>query len=1095
MLLQWIYDTIKVVKILYLLGMDQFDTSHSIENHENKALHDDLVISLRDGILSHEEAQELHEKYAYKEEQLDMIYDNQKQDILNFTKEHKDVLMNILNHETLVSAEGYFDIPNLQEINTQLTTDWLDLNIVQYLDGYKSYIEQDLSSLDPQIKQKIILSIKVRISQLPKEIEEAKLKARKWIKEINENQQDPAKHLDENDLSRVRWIINSEIQESLKELTNKILPSAFMLQEYTKSENRAQFIEDIVSKLEFEAYINKGYEGMPSMPVSVEMQQNISRGQLIRTINDIEEMFDAPVDAKNWQFDEWGLNSKAQIETLHIDRWGHVQRFEAMWWDINKLSQITLLNEQDKKVEKDAMLFFMWAIAWHMAIEWGPAALASVVPGIWTAAWTIVGNFLWAGIDLADLFSDKEALMEMLKTAWIVPEEFEMKKTFVDNILAWVWLVPWMTLAVKSAKLASLMSKFWVVWTELLQSMEKVLPILKWSKNTDYPSVRNLDDITSNSSMLSKKFLNILGVLWDNEKMIVSINTGFETKKLEVTTWNYKQVLSEFDNDQLWTMKVLKVISESTDDVSYSSTKLPDDWLEKFKLDTQETLNKKLKEEDLKLEDLTPDDYDYFGINPDRFSQNPIDVVVEFVSWDIATFSWTPDMIMRLTTNPNIASISQGGDKISDFVDPLYKHNPKNTTIAYDELLDWFNAKIPESARYMSNESDLVDMPFYHGTMSSMQESVMAGPKNMWKWFGWKWLYIAIGEERHIAEEYSGLAKQAHDLNKPWEDATKVVLEWNINPEKNLRVWTFTITRNGPVDLEKGILPSMWADDPRLQALLIREFDVLDIRWAADAGMNLQTNRILIFHESAWADAIIWKWWDQLVAATKPVDSLEKWDEIEAVLTTISAKDLPKKAKTLEDVIPLERRKDSFAVNFSTWGHVSVHYFDEAWKPMVFEWSPAISNFLQRAIKSKYRKGNINEERNSLDKGAVFLFSKDEDMMMIVRAFAKQEEWEKTWSCSKLASDVLINAGIDINSILTPQSLYRALKWKTEINGITITRTNNVNALREAQIIGAGITNTFLAVVFPMTAVAGAVISLTIAIDEVWNISIKEKNE
>jgi len=1074
--------------------MDQLGFTESRKTQENKAFREQLDVSLWDGIVNHEEAQNLNqrhedikstvdgEKDAYKTQILALTqdelsnlagwlglpWDSSLQDTLFKIRNHKQVEksvtvieetdllraeftaweLEISNHneieqveksiETLSSLSEYFGISNLETIHTALTTEGLNLDIVQYLAWYKSYLENDLSDLDSGIKKKIILSIWIRISNIWKDVEAVKKEARKDIRKQNikiekeaDKIDDPvrkekklAEKWDENDLSSSRWILNKKIQDSLGEVKNKILPSAFMKQEWDKANDKDAFIQDMISNMKYE-YFPHDEAGYDLAARTVHQQKQAHKHVFRYTAEQISEMFAANVDPKNGQFDEFGRNQISQSRTLRVNIWNQVERFQAIGWDMKTLNEISLLNEEDKKIEKNAMLCFMWAIGCHIAIEWWPALLASVVPWAWTAAWAIVWNVLWAGIDIGDLISSKEFLLETLKVAWMVPKEYHMEKTLIDNVLAWLWLIPWVTLAVKTVKLTELMTKFWVVWSEVTQMMEKVMPLLKWWKNIDSSPVRNIDNLTNHSNMLTTRFLSIFSGLWDNEKIMISINTGFETKKVEISTSNYKEVLSSFDDHQLWTMRVLKVISDNTGDVSYSSNKLPGDWLDALGVENKAMLDKRLKEEDLKLEDLTLDDYDYFGINPDAFTQTPIDVVVRFSSWDIATFSWTPDMIMRLTENKTIVSISKWYEEVSGFVEPLYKHDPKNATIKYDELLDGFNAKIPEEVRYMSNESDLVDMPFYHGTMSTMQDSVMAGPKNLWKWFGWKWLYIAMGEERHIAEEYSWLAKQAHDLNKPGEVATKVVLEWRINPDKPLKVWTFTITRNGPVDLENGVLPAMWANDPRLQALLIREFDVLDIRWAADAWMNLQTNRILIFHESAWADAIIWKWWDQLSEAAKPISSVidtwkkvvDKWREFVAKVSSISSRIISGEGGTLNQVIPINRRKDSFAVNFSVGGHVSVHYFNETGKPLVFEWSPAVLSFLMKVINKKYGKGNSIEEYDKLKAGETFVFTKDEDMLKTVMAFANAKEWKKTWACSKLACDVMQEAGIDIDTI------------------------------------------------------------------------------
>lgn len=108
------------------------------------------------------------------------------------------------------------------------------------------------------------------------------------------------------------------------------------------------------------------------------------------------------------------------------------------------------------------MTAFMWAIAAHIAIEVWPAVIWSVIPWPGTAIWAVVWAWLWAGVDVVDVFSDREILMVMLQKVWAVPEEYRMDKTWIDNLLAWIWLLPFATSAIKWLKLLELMKKFWV---------------------------------------------------------------------------------------------------------------------------------------------------------------------------------------------------------------------------------------------------------------------------------------------------------------------------------------------------------------------------------------------------------------------------------------------------------------------------------------------------------------------------------------------------------------------------------------------------------------------------------------------------------
>lgn len=480
-----------------------------IDNQEGNSLSQDLSVKLWDGILSHEEAKQLHDKYAYKREEIDAIYENKKDEIYGFTKEHKEILFKLLpkektevtkkSIEPLSSLSEKFDIPNLQEIHAELTSDGLSLSIQECLNWCNDYLENDLRDLSSSTKEKIILSIGIRIRGLMKDIKKAKSDAKNLIVMQNKKEKDPTKHKDPNNLARARWIINGKIQNVLKEIITKILPSAFMIQEYDKAEDKDVFIEQFVSATKYKEYTIMAETSSTSYlwlntqerkTVTIESQKETARHQIKWQLATIEAMFNAPVNEENWEFDQkWLPNKLAQIHALHTNIWIHAKRFATIWGDISKLSKINLLNEADKKIERKSMLLLMWGIAWHIAIEGWPALLASVVPGAWTAAWAIVWSFLWAGIDIADTFSSKDAILELLKKAGVIEEEFDIEKSLLDNIMAGAWLLPWITVAAKSAKLSFLMAKFWVSWSEVIKSMDAVLPLLKWSKNTKTKSI------------------------------------------------------------------------------------------------------------------------------------------------------------------------------------------------------------------------------------------------------------------------------------------------------------------------------------------------------------------------------------------------------------------------------------------------------------------------------------------------------------------------------------------------------------------------------------------------------------------------------
>ena len=325
----------------------------------------------------------------------------------------------------------YFGVSNLVSIQEELSTDGLNLDVSQYLNGYVDYIENDLAELQPDIKEKIIASIWIRISKIWDIVQKIK-------KEHPE------------DIAGQRWILNTKIQDNLGEINKKILPSAFMLQEYGKAESREAFIEDTIANMEFEEYENWPSQFAPST-VTVEFQQDIVRGMLVRNITQSEEMFQAPVDAKSWEFDEFGFNGIAQIDTLQVNMWWHAKRFEAMGWDISKISEITMLSEADQAIQSDAMVAYLITV------------LSQLIP----YAWAVTS----VPADLMSTLTNQDGVMKWLKASGVVPKEFHMEEFPVEWLVGLASLV----LTVGWAQWLAKAGKLWKVWKAIGRIKPSVL--------------------------------------------------------------------------------------------------------------------------------------------------------------------------------------------------------------------------------------------------------------------------------------------------------------------------------------------------------------------------------------------------------------------------------------------------------------------------------------------------------------------------------------------------------------------------------------------------------------------------------------------
>ncbi len=169
-------------------------------------------------------------------------------------------------------------------------------------------------------------------------------------------------------------------------------------------------------------------------------------------------------------------------------------------------------------------------------------------------------------------------------------------------------------------------------------------------------------------------------------------------------------------------------------------------------------------------------------------------------------------------------------------------------------------------AQFPCSLGELEDLPISHGTIKELADSVRSGPKNVGKGFGGSGLYIDVSRNEEIAQEYAAHAvrgagtrlSQVGRSATEEVDKTLVVLSGRLNITRQMRVGKFEIVRGNKVDLERGILPANWDDNPLLRQVLQERFEILDLRGMSSNGLNFNTDRILVIHENAGEDIIEW---------------------------------------------------------------------------------------------------------------------------------------------------------------------------------------------------------------------------------------------
>ena len=449
---------------------------------------------------------------------------------------HKNEIANYFIDFDEENKESYKN--ELLDLDKKLKKNGLNLDIYSFLDSYKQYIETNLRWLKPMYLNKIKKSILFRVLQLSRIVDERILFVDKQIEKWNYKRWDRRK-----EIQNQRWIINQKMQDYFSFVNSELLPSVAMLLRYWKK------------------YLHK------KISMREESLYNVSD-----KLKEINKMLDSEV-LPNWNFDKtiWSL----EIFDAYTNHWDifDISRttatFTERWIDrdlfkldrIKTVKWVSLLSEKDKKIEQDAITYYMLAVAAQITIEVWPAVAGSIFPGVWTAVWALVWDVAWWVVNVADLFSNTEVLLDWLQDAWLVDPNYRMGKTLIDNILAWIWLLPWMTPLLKWEKVAKFLSK--LPKAELDKWLKKVINILKskisWKK------------ISKVEKWLSKP-------KWDAIKLHEKINKRWlnEINKKMIDLWNELQKRSELNKyyDNFFRKQKIWEIEKDIDPIISK-----DDWL------------------------------------------------------------------------------------------------------------------------------------------------------------------------------------------------------------------------------------------------------------------------------------------------------------------------------------------------------------------------------------------------------------------------------------------------------------------------------------------------------------------------------------
>ena len=326
--------------------------------------------------------------------------------------------------------------------------------------------------------------------------------------------------------SENRWIINEKIWEHLGFINNQLLPS---VEAYLKIQWWAKIDERFSKTILWEVDISE--VNRYSRPSSY--SPNDDYIGIDHHMDEIGELLNASVDSE-WNFDEGVFSTQQLFDTQNPK---HAKLLESIGVSGK---EVNVLNDDDIKIEQEAILYFMAMIGVHI---W-----AETLGGV-------IGMVAWWWIDLYDAFSSEEQLLNNVKRLWLANEEFRMDKTWVDNVLAGIWLIPWATQVIKGSKLATFMKnldgKAFEKATERVkeklglsekietQSIYEKFPFLEWEW---YNEVREI---------LWKDFW-VDKLIWEGKNGIILKHPHDDTRVLKVAKWDddVDNLLKEYDNQK-----------------------------------------------------------------------------------------------------------------------------------------------------------------------------------------------------------------------------------------------------------------------------------------------------------------------------------------------------------------------------------------------------------------------------------------------------------------------------------------------------------------------------------------------------------------
>lgn len=575
----------------------------------------------------------------------------------------------VISDQEKKEISAYFKLDKNTSEKLPKDLDSLWLNLFKLLKGYKNFIQIKLTWLDAGITNKIIESISRKVWLIDGKIEALKTKETKDYWKLD-------------NFKNNRWIINNQIKDLFEKTNSQVLPSAYVLVESNKINTPTPEEQKKIDQ------INAMFRAILT-----------DDGDFDKTWTSFE-ILDA--NTNNWQV---------------FDTKTDVSFFKKIWYNKDELSELSLLSTADEKIESDAT---MWYMAWVWVLLGND--VATFATWIWAIPWAVIWWTYWA----VDAFKDEDLMISLLKNSGAIPEEYRTDKKLLDNILAWVWVIPWVRLLTKWEKLAKYISKlsperlvkFWEMKTKVAEMMKNSFNKVKDTAKID-------------------KIWNPFKWLFENK---------FISKKLtELETWK---------SIKIWELDLTKM-----DNGRFKTTI---DWVEK-ELD--------IKQVNALLKDIPTE------IKNEFISANKLSDILKNNMWQIRNIDWHEVEVLKDWT---YKIIKKDGTVLNETekTEFVTKNIPEmSKKFKWISIPEWWN-KVKEwiiawyEKYWIKTFWDYLEKAWY------LKNGAKSDFFKKWQKFDFLW-WIVLTPATTIRQLISAVPKGE------WENIFRIMIWWN----KNVKVW------------------------------------------------------------------------------------------------------------------------------------------------------------------------------------------------------------------------------------------------------------------------------------------------------------------